>query len=40
MTEDIAKFYFGEVLIALDHLHKKNILYRDLKVNFELKLLN
>lgn len=37
MSEDIAKFYFGEVLIGLDHLHKKNIIYRDLKVIFKFK---
>jgi len=37
MSEDIVKFYFGEVLLALDHLHKKNIIYRDLKVIFNTK---
>lgn len=30
-TEEQAKFYFAEVLLALDYLHQQNILYRDLK---------
>ena len=30
-TEDEAKFYFAEILLALEHLHELNILYRDLK---------
>lgn len=34
MNEDIAKFYFGEVLVGLDYIHKKDIIYRDLKVYF------
>lgn len=32
MSEDTAKFYFGEVLVGLDNIHKKEIIYRDLKV--------
>lgn len=31
MTEQQAKFYFLEILIGLDYIHHKNIVYRDLK---------
>ena len=31
MTEQQAKFYFLEILIGLDYIHQKNIVYRDLK---------
>ncbi len=31
LEEDITKFYLAEVLVAVESLHKKNILYRDLK---------
>ncbi len=31
MTEAQAKFYFLEILIGLDYIHQKNIVYRDLK---------
>lgn len=29
--EKIAQFYFCEVLLALEYLHQKDIVYRDLK---------
>lgn len=31
-SEDEARFYLTEVIIALKYLHDQNILYRDLKV--------
>ena len=31
MCEDEARFYTGIVLLALEHLHSKKIVYRDLK---------
>lgn len=30
-TEEEAKFYLSEILLAIEHLHEKNILYRDMK---------
>ena len=30
-TEDEAKFYLSEILLAIEHLHGLNILYRDMK---------
>ena len=29
--EDTASFYLGEIILALEHLHKEGIIYRDLK---------
>jgi len=31
MTEWISRFYFGEVLLAIEYLHSQNILFWDLK---------
>ena len=31
LDEEIAKFYFSEVLLALEYLHENGIIYRDLK---------
>eukprot|EP00033_Pygsuia_biforma_P002838 GCRY01003132.1.p1 GENE.GCRY01003132.1~~GCRY01003132.1.p1 ORF type:complete len:466 (-),score=125.37 GCRY01003132.1:6-1403(-) len=30
-TEERAKFYCAEIILALEHLHQQNIIYRDLK---------
>lgn len=32
LSEDLAKFYFAETLLAIEYLHSMQILYRDLKV--------
>lgn len=29
--EETSKFYIAEIMCAIDYLHKKNIIYRDLK---------
>ena len=31
-SESEAKFYFAEILLGIEHLHRNNVLYRDLKV--------
>lgn len=31
MSNDIVKFYIAEVILALEKIHSKNIMYRDLK---------
>lgn len=31
MGEDLAKFYIGSIVLALEYLHTNNIVYRDLK---------
>ena len=33
MSEDVARFYGAEIILGLEHLHKLNIVYRDLKVS-------
>ena len=30
-SEKVAKFYFAEIVVALEYLHSQNVFYRDLK---------
>lgn len=30
-SEKVAKFYFAEIVLAIEYLHNNNIFYRDLK---------
>ena len=30
-SEDHAKFYFSEILLGLEYLHSKSVVYRDIK---------
>jgi|JI61114C2RNA_FD_contig_31_1655685_length_618_multi_2_in_0_out_0_1 serine/threonine protein kinase len=31
MPEDVAKFYMIEILLAIEHLHSQQVIYRDIK---------
>ena len=31
MEEDRVRFYLCEIILALEHLHKRDIIFRDLK---------
>lgn len=31
LSEDVARLYIAEVFLALEYLHSKNIIYRDMK---------
>lgn len=36
LTEAEARLYFAEMVLTFEHLHKKEIIYRDLKVKIPL----
>lgn len=36
LTLDEMRLYFCEILLAMEYIHKKKVLYRDLKVNIHL----
>ncbi len=36
-SEKEVKFYAAEIILGLEHMHLRSIVYRDLKVNFEKK---
>lgn len=31
-SEDAVRIYIGEIVLAIEHLHKHNIIYRDIKL--------
>lgn len=31
LSEEVAKLYISEIILAIEYLHSKNIIYRDLK---------
>ena len=33
LSEDDVKFYAAEIILGLQHMHERNIVYRDLKVS-------
>ena len=32
-SEDETRFYGAEIILGLEHMHNKNVVYRDLKVS-------
>ncbi len=31
LSSEMIKYYFGSLMLCIEHLHEKNIIYRDLK---------